>query len=218
MVVGMLWEQKWLQTLISLGPRLVVQLILFVAFLYFFGFPAVGRFTKKGVMVVETSKDTNGIPIPAITLAAVGQITNDTCFHQNASIDVCLEENTLNRSDILKGNAILGFTRQKEINLTQEFLTEAFTSTWAGRYYTLSLPLKIGPDSYQDQLFLALNTNLTYTVFVHDPEYFLFNLNPIALPTIMRKFNSNSKPKSRSPVLVARPPKFRILYNAQQYF
>ena len=54
---------------------MLVQVALLAAFLYFFGFPAVARFAKKGVMVVETSKDTNGIPIPAISLAAVGQIT-----------------------------------------------------------------------------------------------------------------------------------------------
>ena len=106
-------------------------------------------------MVVETSKDTNGIPIPAITVSAMGQISGDTCFHRNASIEDCLEENTLYKSDILKGNAILGMKRQKKINLTKELVTEDFTSTWDGRYYTLRLPFKIGPDDNQDQFFLG---------------------------------------------------------------
>ena len=192
-----------MQTLLSVGPRLLVQVFLLTAFLYFFGFPAVARFAKKGVMVVETSKDTSGIPIPAITVSAMGQISGDTCFHRNASIEDCLEENTLYKSDILKGNAILGMKRQKKINLTKELVTEDFTSTWAGRYFTLRLPFKIGPDSNQDQFYLGLNTNLTYTVFVHDPEYFYPITNPIALPTTLRKFNSNSKPQSRSPLLEA---------------
>ena len=185
-------NQRW----IPLGPRLMVQLLLLATFLYFFGFPAFTRFDKADVIVVRTTKDTNGIPVPAITLAVVGQISSDTCFHENASIEDCIEENTLNRSDILKGNAILGFTRQKEINFTEEFLTEDFTSTWAGRYYTLNLPRKIGPHD-EDQLFLGLNTNLTYTIFVHDPKFFLFNENPIALPTIMRRFQTRREnPKS----------------------
>ena len=183
------WKQKWLKTLILLGPRLLVQVFLLAAFLYFFGFPAVGRFSKKAVMVVETSRDTRGIPCPAITLAAAGQITDRTCFHKISSIEDCLEENTLNRSELLKG-VDLGFYRKKDIFLSQEFLSEDFTSVWAGIYFTLNLPLQIGPNYSQDQLFLGLHTNLTFTVFVHDPGYFLFNLNPIALPTTMRKFTT----------------------------
>ena len=173
----------------------MVQVLLLATFLYFFGFLAVARFERNDVIVVRTTKDTNGIPIPAITLAAVGQINGDTCFHRNASIEDCIEENTLNRSDILK-RVFVGYRDRKEINLTQKILIEDFTSTWAGRYYTLNLPSKIGPHSDDDQLFLGLNTNLTYTIFVHDPKYFLFNENPIALPTIMRRFQTGKDPNS----------------------
>ena len=50
-------------------------------------------------------------------------------------------------------------------------MREDFTSVFPGIYFTLDLPIKIGPNDYNDQLFLGLNTNLTYVVFVHDPEY-----------------------------------------------
>ena len=82
-------NQRW----ISLG--LMVKLLLLATFLYFFGFLAVTRFEKNDVIVVQRTEDTNGIPVPAITLAAVGQITGDTCFHKNASIEDCIVENTL---------------------------------------------------------------------------------------------------------------------------
>ena len=148
-----LLKQRLRDTLVSVGPRLIVQVCLLAAFLYFFGFPAVARFAKKGVVVVETEKDTDGIPFPAITLSAVAQITNDTCFNKNESIEDCIEKNTINCSDILKPS-VLGFRRQKEIDFTKD-LTEDFTSTWDGRYYTLRLPFKIGPDDNQDQFFLG---------------------------------------------------------------
>ena len=195
------WKQRWQQTLMlfgsrllvqdwsKIGPRLLVQVFLLAAFLYFFGFPAVARFSKKGVMVVETFEDTRGIPSPAITLSATGQISDQTCFRMNASIEDCLEENTLNRWELLK-SVVLGFYQREKIDLAQEFLSEDFTSVWAGRYFTLNLPLKIGPNYSKVQLFLGLHTNLTFTVFIHDPDYFLFNLNPIGLPTTMRKFTT----------------------------
>ena len=173
---GFLWtilKRRLQKTLFSMqAPRLIVQVSLLIAFLHFFGIPAIARFARKGVVVVETARDTDGIPIPAITFAAFGQITDDACFHKNASIEDCFEKNTLNRSDILK-SVTLGYIRQQKINVTQEFLTEDFTTSWFGRYFTLNLPLKIGPNDWEDQIFLGLNTNLTCTVFVHDPEYFM---------------------------------------------
>ena len=186
------WKQRCQETLVCLGPRLIVQVILLTAFLHFFGFPAVDRFAKKGVMAVETEKDTGGMPFPAITIAYPGQITDDTCFHKNDSIEDCIQEKTLNWSDIIK-SIHLGFTRQKKIDLTQELVSEDFTSVWAGRYYTLNLPMKIGQNSYEHQFFLGLKSNLTYRLFVHDPKYFIYTFNPIALPTAMRKFTTTTK-------------------------
>ena len=67
-------RRRWLEIIISLGPRILVQVFLFTTFVNFFGVPAVERFAKKGVMIVNSMKDTNGIPIPAITLAVENQI------------------------------------------------------------------------------------------------------------------------------------------------
>ena len=186
-VLGTFSNLRWLQTLITLGPRILVQVVLLTTFLYFFGFPAFARFAKMEVMVVETTKDTRGIPSPAITIAVVNQIKNDSCFDKDASIEHCLERDTLKRSEILR-RVIIGWTSKKEFNLTQENPREDFTLNYAGRYYTLNLPMKIGPDDHEDQLFLELNTNLTYTVLIHDPEFFLYNVNPIALPITTRRF------------------------------
>ena len=168
-LLGTFSNLRWLQTLITLGPRILVQIVLLTTFLYFFGFPAVARFAKKEVMVVETTKDTKGILSPEITISVDNQIKNDSCFDKDASIEHCLERDTLERSQILR-RVIIGWRRKKEINLTQENLREDFTLNYAGRYYTLDLPMKIVPDDSEDQLFLELNTNLTYTInqsFIH---------------------------------------------------
>ena len=66
-----------------------------------------------------------------------------------------------------------------------------------GIYFTLDLPIKIGPNDHNDQLFLGLNTNLTYVVFVHDPEYFMFNVNPVAIPAATKKFTTHKKEPNR---------------------
>ena len=72
----------------------MVQVLLLAVFLYFFGFPAFARFNERDVIVVQTKKDREGIPMPAITLAVIDQIHNNTCFHDNtSSIEYCIELN-----------------------------------------------------------------------------------------------------------------------------
>ena len=183
-----------LNALVSQGPRVLVQVLLLSAYFYLFGLPALEKFEAKEVMIVKTTKDTKGIPSPAFTLAVRNQFDKGTCYDKEASIEDCIEENTRNGSEILK-RAIVGYTLNKEINLTQEILKEDFTNSWSGRYYTLNLDTKIGPNVDDDMLFLELKANvkLEYTIFLHDPKYFLFNENPIALPTIMKRMQGLKK-------------------------
>ena len=65
-----------------------------------------------------------------------------------------------------------------------------------GIFHTLTLPVKIGPNLFKDALFVGLNTNLTYLVFIHAPEFFFFNDNPLSTPAIIKRFKT--KPNSWS--------------------
>ena len=176
--------------IVSLEPRMLVQFTLFVTFFFLFGLPAIQRYMKKDVRIVETMKETKKIPAPAITFASSHQITQDICFQGNVSFEECIGEEILERKHILKSTAHLGFVNQREINLTQDFVKEDFTSIYSGRYYTLSLPLEIGPQARDDQLFIPLDTNLTYHVMIHDPKYFMFSVNPTSFPTLIEKFTT----------------------------
>ena len=104
------------QTFPKQGARVLVQVALLVAFLYFFGMPAFARFAKMEVMVVETTKQTNGIPVPAITISVPNQINGHSCYDQNSSIESCLERVSLNQSYILK-SVVLGYREKREIFL-----------------------------------------------------------------------------------------------------
>ena len=147
------------QTFQKQGARVLVQVALLVAFLYFFGLPAFARFAKMEVMVVETTKQTNGIPVPAITISVPNQINGHSCYDQNSSIESCLERVSLNQSYILK-SVVLGYREKKEILLKKENIRDDFMYNWPGIHYTLTLPMKIGPNLFKDQLFIGLNTNL----------------------------------------------------------
>ena len=179
-----------LHPLISKGPRLIAQIGLLVVFSYFFGLPAIERFLKKDVMVVETLKKTDGIPSPAITISVTNQIKDHTCFVRNESIEECLVKACLKQSDIIK-NVKIGSKLQKEVKLTQKIIREDFTSDWPGIYFTLNLPINIGTNAGSDMILIGINRDLSYLVFIHDPEYFLLNDNPTVIPGAIRGIDTN---------------------------
>ena len=53
-----------------------------------------------------------------------------------------------------------------------------FTLTWPGMCFTLNVEESQG----NNLIHLFLNINLTFIVFVHDPDYFLYTYNPQAIP------------------------------------
>ena len=192
----LLWVK--VRTLIASAAKPFLQLILLAIFLQFFGLPAIERYRKKEVLVVEKKLDTDGIPFPAVTITAGGQKEPERCYELDdgaPSIEKCLKNNSPNSSDLLKG-VLLGFDKRVSFNLTEDLLTEDSTQHWQGRYYTLTLPLTIGPDYAEDFVHLLLSQiEFHYQIFLHDPKFFIFSDNPIALPMEQRLFRS-TKPKN----------------------
>ena len=192
----LLWV--YIRTLLTRVAKPSFQLILFAIFLSFFGLPAIDIYLKKEVLVVEKKAHTDGIPFPAITIVAISQDELDICYKlSDGSIETCIENNSLNSSDILKG-VMLGFEgsglHSVSFNLTKEMITEDSTEHWSGRHYVLNLPLTIGPGDEDGQVYLLLSKDIKfpYQIFLHDPKFFIFSDNPIAFPMEVRVFEANS--------------------------
>ena len=169
--------------------RLALQILLLAIFLHFFGIPAVRKFNRNEVMVVKGSKLTNGIPAPAISVSLPTLGNKYQCFNLEESVEECIKANTYNQSETLS-DVILGFTRQKSFSGVKNVFTEDYIGTT--RHYTFKLNLTIGTDGSQDQLFLVLFPEHVYTIFIFDPEYYLYSTNPVALPTIMTQFDTRT--------------------------
>ena len=73
----------------------------------------------------------------------------------------------------------------RESLMAPELWREEFTEPKYGRAYTMYYPHPRGSDWYNDSIFLHVNTsdNLTRRIFVHDPNFFVLNVNPLGLPT-----------------------------------
>ena len=176
------------------GIKVVLQIVLLVTFLTFFGAPAVKKYLRGEVMVVETAKDTDGIQLPAITIVEFKEKEEQqgSCYSLNVSVEDCMEFKTYNLSYLLKG-VMLGYSKREMQNLGKNVVTEDFAVSSVGRVFTINLPLRIGPNYNEDQIYLLLSPNYTNVqIYFHDPRYFIVSENPFGPPTLLSKFDART--------------------------
>ena len=175
--------------------KLLLHILLLLIFLQFFGLPAISKYHQKDVMIVESTIDTEGIPLPAISLmfaASAPEIQKyRSCYQFNVSIIDCLETNAPNVSTILK-KILFGYKKKKTLYLSKNNLATSIGPiigpNSAGIIYTMNLPLKIGPNDMDTQFFLFLAPAFV-NVMLHDPNFFIYNDNPYGVPTATQVFD-----------------------------
>ena len=172
------------------ASRVILQIVLFLIFIFYFGLPSVAKYQKKNVMMVNNVINTNGIPIPAISVVVLDNATRyESCLFKNTSlVERCIDESAKNWTQIIS-SVVLGLTRKKIVDLTNGKMEEGFTHVLSPSILTLKLPYRIGPNDRDDQLFILLDPkyNGQYEIFVHDPEVFLLNVNPSVEPILRRR-------------------------------
>ena len=181
------WK-TYILTFATKGARISFQLSLFLTFLYFFGLPAIEKYLRRDIMLVERSKFTDGIPVPAITIAVADQILFDyeSCTNLEFSlIEGCIDANSKSWPEFLN-SVVLGYRRKKFVNLTSDLVIEDFDLVY-GKHFTLNMTLlKIGPDDLREQMYILLEPGYVYQIIIHDPDFFIFNENPDAIPMIIK--------------------------------
>ena len=176
------------------GIKIVLQILLLLTFLIFFGVPAVKKYQRGEVMVVESSKETDGIELPSITIFEHKHKKEQQgfCYSLNESVEDCMMFKTQNLSSLING-VMLGYTKKEMQILDKNVVSEDFSISWAGRIFTIELPLKIGPNYDKDQIYLFFAPNYTTVhLYLHDSRYFIVNYNPVGLPTLITKFDARA--------------------------
>ena len=155
--------------------------------------------------MVRGQLSTDGLEVPAVTIcgrhpqfkrgwkeyvtSGYDGILENMCGETD-NIEGCIERKTFAQTEVIK-DTTMGYVLQKSLTNTTNPWIEDFTRSVEGRCYTLNITERIGPDGKTDRLFFLLGYQMTYRIFIHDPNYFVINTNPLALPTIMMKLNPN---------------------------
>ena len=179
--------------------RIIFQIVLFVIFLAFFGFPSYEKYLRKETVIISTEELTDGFEPPALTISAVNKRGigwkrgSDTwaSFHFEehcssigiSSLEECVEQDTYILTDIVKG-AQFGSANNdwilSPLNSSLLIWNEALTKSSLGKYFTLK------PKRNDEILLMFLKKDLDYLICVHDPEFFLVNVNHMGPPTNCR--------------------------------
>ena len=137
----------------------------------------------------------NKIPAPAVTICpnipgqigfqkmantADGYVLDEICKDYGDLAD-CIETEGFNSPldfvNVSKG-VRNGFNAIQDPNMW----VSDFTVSFLGLCHTLNTSVEMEFDFLSGAFFFTLNESLDYQVYVHDPDYFMINVNPFAMP------------------------------------
>ena len=177
---------KKLERTFAMSPRLILQLILLVIFLSYFGLPSLWRYLEWEVLTIDSRKETRGVPAPAITFCARSPKTGpwreeggleknlERC---NTSKDVfaCMETQAWAREDVVT-NAEDG--KKQDMSSSNLWKSQFLKGFWSCHTFSLN-DERIGPS---DEIFFHLNRSMLYAFYIRGPDFFIQNYNPLAFP------------------------------------
>ena len=186
--------------------KAVLLIVYLGCFGYYFIQPAVNRYLKKDTMILTSDENhPEGLVPPAVTLC----ITNPQGYGWKVgprgpprglssycpgrgSIDEmykCIDEGTF---DLEEAARFETSAVPKSQNMSK-FWAQKFTFFLKGMCYTLNYTGLLGTHKYADVLKITLplleektDQSLVYDFWIHDPEFFVFSLNSLAIPHVWK--------------------------------
>ena len=172
--------------------KLLLQLFLFVIFLWYFGAESRAKFLEKKVIVVQSTEETDGIPSPAVTVCGTGlgwkNLKNnldsvlDACNSSDNVFD-CVNSQKKDFKDIVL-DASKG-TKGGQ-NLARLINNKTLWHRQPSPYicHTLDVDMKIETDVAIGRITFNLNRTLNYVFHIHSPELYFQSTNSLALPAV----------------------------------
>ena len=163
----------------------VIIIILCILFLRFFGLSTFAKWERNDVQIVRRKELRKSLPPPAVTICAIAEGLLgwkpqapkgpglDKCKGQG-DIEDCVKNHTFALEDILNSSSMQTFAKNETTPGSIEFInnslwTSRMTDTTNGMCHTL-----IYDKDISKTISLVINLNYNFTVFLHDPNFFVF--------------------------------------------
>ena len=163
-------------------------------------------------MIVKSQRESGGIEGPTLTVLAKHNLTKtgwrqepqesgglttvlyDQCRDLEAfkTIEKCIENKTFDWKTTIR-DIHMGIKKFKVSLMDENLWTEDFTVGFEGQYFTLTIPRKLTTEWRQDQIYLDLNPNLIYDVYIHEASYFIINSHSFGLPVCHKEITTANR-------------------------
>ena len=205
--------------------EVLLHLLLFIFFLAFFGIPALVKYGREETITISSLELTHGIEAPAVTLIGLKNSTGwkrapasidseslfafslfDHCKEINiADLDACISSDSIGLTDFLTEAGFgMGNLAQHEPSWTEDMGV-----TVQGRYFTWS-PTKVLTPNQTDIMFFTAYRNFTFSIFVHDTNFFVVNVNPLGPPMSFWQFKGQSTPSHYQEITLTKHKKLNL--------
>jgi hypothetical protein len=189
---------------LPLFTRATVQISLFCLFWFYFGRLSLDRFLAHRVMATTSTLPTatSGLRPPAVTVCArlaatehswrgeAGGWRGLSYYCEDATnVTRCIEEKTFSLDEVVH---VENKGRNRTL-MDPSHWTEDFSRPRNGRCNTLNYGGNVTENKHDILLFFAKDDTKELDMYVHDPHFFLINLNPMALSKSRHKSEINKK-------------------------
>ena len=182
--------------------KAALLIVYLVCFGYYFIQPAVNRYLKKNTMILTSEENhPEGLTPPAVTLCVsnpqgggwkvkpIGKpfVLTNYCPDSGSIEEMykCIDEGTFDLEEAASFETSAVPTSQN----TSKFWAQKFSFFPNGMCYTLNYTGLLGTNKYADVLKIVLplldektEQSFVYNFWIHDPDFFVFSLNSLAIP------------------------------------
>ena len=184
------------------SARLLLFVILSLSWVFLFLIPGIKRFEEKNTTFEEWTEDASSLPPPSITLCPFEKayqgwknvtkpIFRNTyqqrCAGANSSEEFleCYEQKTFNLTETFPNGAGQGMgSMYREVLMDPDLWLPDMTKASNGRCFTLNYTESLRADVEAGSLIFNFDPKIKYMIFIHQLDFFVFNLNPLAIPRI----------------------------------
>jgi len=186
---------KITKTMLHLTIKPVFMTCLAIVFLKHFGYPSYLQFKQQDTVFSEKQVAFDPERPVMITIYAwrrslfrgwktksnVKQL-EDFCnlTDDYDQIARCIKNETFRHDEIIAKYSNGDYENQTDISKTTVW-TEGLTTLFAGKSYSVKTIYKEDEDNW---FYIHLKTGQNYTILIHDPDFYLFTVNPDTIPKI----------------------------------
>ena len=172
----------------------VIIIVLCILFLQFFGWSTLAKWESRDVQTVRRKEGRKSLPPPAITICAIAKDLLgwkaqapegeglDKCIGQLGDLEDCVKKYTFSFGDVLNSSSRWTFSKKRNVLEATEAInsslwTSRMTDVYNGMCHTLIHDKYMSKETY-----LNIGLNHNFTVFLHDPKFFVFKDTSIFIP------------------------------------